>query len=144
MAELHIHANRWKPEQSEALEGVRIMVVEDEVLIAMEIQATLEDGGAEVLGPFHSLASALDCADNGHFSAAVLDMRIGRDSITPVARRLVARGIPFLFYSGQPLSDPVRAEWPNSLTISKPASANTLVQAVASLIDSGTRAAARG
>ena len=144
MTELYIHANRWKPERSAALEGSRIMVVEDEVLIAMEIQATLEDGGAEVLGPYHTLASALDCADHEHFSAAVLDMRIGRDSITPVARRLMARGIPFLFYSGQPLSDPVRAEWPNSLTISKPASANTLIQAVASLLESDSRTAARG
>lgn len=100
----------------------------------MEIQSILEDAGAEVVGPANTLDEALEVARCGELTAAFLDMRLGRASITPVARLLRERGIPFLFYSGQPLSDPTRAEWPDTIIISKPATAWQLVDGAVALL----------
>jgi DNA-binding NarL/FixJ family response regulator len=99
-----------RPMHRTPLTGLRILIVEDEVIIAMEIESNLQDAGAEILGPAHTVADGLALAANDVISAAVLDLRIGRDSVAPIARILTARDIPFLFYSGQSASDPVRAE----------------------------------
>ena len=118
------------------LKGARILVVEDEALIALEVQASLTDAGAQVIGPSLTLAEAFALACRETLSAAVLDVRLGRDTVGPVARQLAARGIPFLFYTGQVETDSIRAEWPHCKIISKPASLRTLVGAVAALCTS--------
>ena len=64
----------------------------------------------------------------------MLDLRLGRDSASPVAQVLSERHIPFLFYTGQPPSDPIRRAWPQSVTLSKPASGPEIVHAVADII----------
>src|SRR5437868_11638335 len=116
------------------LQGCRVLVVEDEFIIALEIQSDLEDAGATVVGPAFTLRLAMDLAAHADLSAATLDLRLGRDSVRPVARILADRGIPFAFYTGQPANDPVRAEWPRSRFLSKPAGAEEIVQAVAELV----------
>lgn len=115
------------------LAGCRVLVVEDEFIIALELQATLEEAGAVVVGPAYTLGSAVELARTADLSAAMLDLRLARDSVRPVARILGERGIPFMFYTGQPTSDPIRADWPNCTTISKPAKPEVLVNAVAGL-----------
>src|SRR5215469_596961 len=87
------------------LAGARILVVEDEFIIALEIQANLEEAGATVVGPALTLQQALELAENESLSAAMLDLRLGRDSAAAVAQVLAERHIPFLFYTGQPASD---------------------------------------
>ena len=116
------------------LKGARVLVVEDEVIVAMDVQANLEAAGATVLGPAHTLSEALELATNFTLSAAVLDLRIGRETIGPVARVLKARNIPFLFYTGQLAGDVLRSEWPEAPVLSKPASANEMAEAVAPLL----------
>jgi DNA-binding response OmpR family regulator len=109
-------------------------VVEDDFLIALELADTLSDAGAQVVGPTRTLESALVAADDPTLSAAVLDMRLGANSAAPVARRLAERGIPFLFYTGQAETDPLRAEWPECPIVSKPALLRSLVAQVAALV----------
>jgi DNA-binding response OmpR family regulator len=121
-------------EAARRLSGARILVVEDEAFIAFDLQATLTDAGAEVIGPTLTLAEAFALAGRENLSAAILDVRLGRDTIEPVARQLAARGIPFLFYSGQVETDTIRSEWPQCKVISKPATVRTLVRAVAALL----------
>lgn len=116
------------------LADTRVLVVEDEFIIALDIQASLEEAGAAVIGPAYTLAQALELAEHEKFSAAMLDLRLGCDSASPVAQLLIERHIPFLFYTGQPPSDPVRRAWPQSATLSKPASGDEIVQAVADII----------
>jgi DNA-binding NtrC family response regulator len=111
-----------------------VLVVEDEFIIALELQTNLEDAGAVVVGPAHSLRSAMELARREDISVATLDLRLGRDSVSPVARLLGERGIPFIFYSGQPESDPARAEWPQCTVLSKPAMPADLVAAVAKIV----------
>lgn len=121
--------------RSRRLEGARILVVEDEVIIALEIAASLEEEGAEVIGPSHTLADAKVQATKSQISAAILDMRLGSASVGPVARLLSERGIPFIFYSGQAHGDPTCAEWPATPIFSKPTPSRMLIDALARLID---------
>jgi DNA-binding NtrC family response regulator len=120
--------------RSGRLEGARILVVEDEVIIALDIAASLEDEGAEVIGPSHTLADAMAVASKSPISAAILDMRLGSASVSPVARLLSERKIPFIFYSGQAHSDPMRSEWPASKIFSKPTPLRLLIDALVRLI----------
>lgn len=124
-----LHGNQFG-----ALAGARIFIAEDEVIIAMELESLMEDAGADVVGPAHSLPPALRLAKNENISAAILDLRLGRDPVTAVARVLSERSIPFLFYSGQPPGDPIRAEWPDRQVIAKPASPEKLISSVSMLL----------
>lgn len=117
------------------LSGARILVVEDDFLIALELTAILSDAGAEVVGPAQTVAAALALAEDEKLSAAILDIRLGADTATPVARRLAAGRVPFIFYTGQSKTDPLRAEWPDHTILSKPALPASIVKAVAALIE---------
>ncbi len=116
------------------LKGLRVLVAEDEAIIAFELEAFLIEAGAEVIGPSYSLDDAMDHAEDDDLSAAVLDIRLGEDTIAPVARLLTERGIPFVFYSGQIDNDPILAEWPTSTLVPKPASPRVVVHALAQLL----------
>ena len=79
----------------------RILVVEDEYLIAMNLQDGLENAGSVVLGPVPSVEKAIKKIESEpHIDAAVLDVNLGGALAYPVADLLVARKIPFVFTSG--------------------------------------------
>lgn len=113
------------------LAGLRVLVLEDEPLIALDIADTLGDAGAAVIGPYDSIEAALDQKPDTSISAAVLDLRIGGASVAPVARWLAERGVPFVFYSGQALPAEFGKAWPDAPLLAKPVAARTLVAAVA-------------
>jgi len=82
------------------LVGQRILVVEDEYLIAMEVEGVLRDLGAEVVGPFGRLEPALGAANRETLSGAILDVRLDGDTVDQVAAALVLRGVPVLLTTG--------------------------------------------
>jgi CheY-like chemotaxis protein len=83
------------------LKGQRLLIVEDEYLIAADLAATFEALGFEVAGPAGSVAEALTLLENvDGLDAAVLDINLGDERAYPVADRLRARGIPFIFTTG--------------------------------------------
>jgi DNA-binding response OmpR family regulator len=77
-----------------------------------------------------TLDQALARAGADDFAIAVLDFSLGAETASPVARRLVNRGVPFVLYTGKPRNEPSLAEWSDRLIVEKPASARTLVSAV--------------
>ena len=83
-----------------ALEGIRVLVVEDEFLVAALIGDMLEAAGCVVSGPIPRLAEALDAVDHGIYDAAVLDVNLAGDRIDPVADALFRRNVPFAFVTG--------------------------------------------
>jgi CheY-like chemotaxis protein len=83
-----------------AVAGRRILVVEDDVLIAMLIEDLLREHGAMVVGPVDDLDEALRLAALGGHDAAVLDVNLGGRPSAPLAARLRAAGTPFLFVTG--------------------------------------------
>lgn len=78
----------------------RILVVEDELLIAMSIEDVLEKMQCEVVGPTAKLATALQLASDEDLDAAILDVTISGGKVFPVAEKLLERRIPFVLASG--------------------------------------------
>ena len=91
-------------DRAAGLTGKRVLVVEDEALVAMLVEDELRDAGATVLGPAACVADALRlveaAAADGGISAAVLDINLDGRHVAPVADRLAALGVPFLFATG--------------------------------------------
>lgn len=83
------------------LQGCRVLVVEDEYLLADDLSYALAEAGAEVLGPVPSIEEATSLIAKGErIDAAVLDVNLRGDMVFPVADALVARNIPFAFATG--------------------------------------------
>src|SRR3954451_25179589 len=80
------------------LEGLRVLVVEDDPIIALDGKATLERAGGSVVGTAYRIAQALALLDT-EFDVAVLDFRLEAETPQPVAEKLLTRGVPFLFYT---------------------------------------------
>jgi CheY-like chemotaxis protein len=79
---------------------LRILVVEDEMLVAMNIEDMLLELGHEVAGLAGRLGPALALAGESRFDAAMLDVNLAGEPSFPVADLLAERGIPFLFATG--------------------------------------------
>jgi ActR/RegA family two-component response regulator len=88
--------------RADALRGRRLLVVEDEYLIAAALERALEDRGAEVVGPAGSVEGALRLveAEGDRLDGAVLDINLRDERVYPVADALAARGVPFVFLTG--------------------------------------------
>ena len=119
-----------KVDAAPALGDARILVVEDDFLISMELEAVLRDAGAEIVALCRTVDEALAVADGNEVTVAVLDVRLGREEVIPVARRLAERGTPFVFYTGQVNTDSLHAEWPSCKIIQKPAHPTAIIRAL--------------
>jgi CheY-like chemotaxis protein len=88
--------------QPGGLRGRRLLVVEDEYMIAIELVRALEDLGAEVVGPAGSVEDAFSLLEDAGapLDAAVLDINLRDERVYPVAEALAARGVPFVFATG--------------------------------------------
>lgn len=86
--------------ESGSLAGLKVFVVEDEMLVSMLVEDMLGDLGCEVVGPAASLAEAIPLAETAEMGAALLDLNLAGKSVHPVADILLARKVPFIFASG--------------------------------------------
>lgn len=83
------------------LRGRRVLVVEDEIFVAMMLEGMLDELGCEVVGPVAGVAQALAIIHAaGPIDAAVLDVNLNGQKSYPVADALAARGVPFVFSTG--------------------------------------------
>lgn len=104
-----------------SLLGLRLLVVEDEALIAMLVEDMLTDFGCVVVGVAGTVADGLaivrsrDVALDG----AVLDVNVGGEKVFPVADALAARGVPFLFATGYGAAGVV-GQHANTRVVAKP------------------------
>ena len=103
-----------------SLRDRRILVVEDEFLIALSLTDALQNIGAVVVGPFSSIKRSMEAVDsNQKIVAAVLDINLGGTKSYPVANALIARKVPFIFaasYDGKDL----RGRYPHVTSCHKP------------------------
>lgn len=126
-----------KPQSQTVLRNLRILVVEDEALVAMLIEEALHDVGAEVIGPAVTVAEAVQFIEmemgNGGISAAVLDLNLDGQSVLPVADMLAARGVPFIFETGY-CDDRMMGNHMTAPIFHKPYDPGTLVEVLASAV----------
>ncbi len=86
--------------RSQAIAGNRILLVEDEALVAMAVKDALSDLGFEVIGAVSNMTDAMAAAMNEDVHAAVLDINLAGKMTYPVADILIAKGVPFIFVTG--------------------------------------------
>jgi ActR/RegA family two-component response regulator len=84
------------------LHGRRLLVVEDDYFIAVELARSLQRLGVEVVGPAGSVPDAMGLieASEESLDGAVLDIHLGEERVYPVADALIDRGVPFVFLTG--------------------------------------------
>jgi DNA-binding response OmpR family regulator len=115
-----------------ALDGMHVLVLEDDYYLATDAQEGLEKAGAEVVGPFRDAGAAIERAAVETIDCAVLDINLGDGPSFDTARALMGRGIPFLFvtgYDGNVIPD----EFAGVGRLEKPLTEHRLVEAVRKL-----------
>jgi CheY-like chemotaxis protein len=114
-----------------SIEGLRVLVVEDEPIVALDLQDILEDAGATVIGPANTLNQALELIANNSLDCAVLDVRLGEETSFSAARLLAEKDIGWVFYTGNADEVALRNDWPSCTVISKPVRPDQLIAAIA-------------
>src|ERR1700727_988949 len=104
------------------LRGVTVLVVEDDLFLAMALEDTLVGMGAVVLFVCHTLDEAMAWADADDFAVGVLDFSLGSHSVTPLARCLARRNVPFILHTAMSRSEPSLMEWRDFPIVEKPSS----------------------
>lgn len=113
----------------------RILIVEDEVLVAMHLEDLLTDMGHQVVGPATRINQAVELARKSEIDAAVLDVNLAGRNSFPVADILRQRGIPFVFATGYGAEGFVEG-YRDEPTLRKPYEARDLMRAIATLFPS--------
>lgn len=111
--------------QPVGLAGRRVLVVEDEALVAFYLEAVLQDLGCAVIGPAQTVSEGLQLARGDELDAALLDLNLRGHSAWPIAELLRDRGVPFVIVSGYAGLDPAR-EAITSSVLSKPVTAREI------------------
>jgi two-component sensor histidine kinase len=99
----HAHAKDDPPQTAPAMKSIidlRVLLVEDESLVAMMMQDVLEDLGCTIIGPYRTLASAVDAAKEEEVDLALLDINLGEELVYPAAEILADRSVRFVFLTG--------------------------------------------
>jgi DNA-binding response OmpR family regulator len=88
------------PPAHEAFSGRRVLLAEDTMFVADEIEHMLQEFGFEVVGPFPRLKGVLGAAASEPLDLALLDVNLNEEAVFPAAEELLGRGVPFIFLTG--------------------------------------------
>jgi DNA-binding response OmpR family regulator len=121
-----------------------ILIAENELFIALDLAATVEDAGGSVVGPAASVEEALAMLDVQPVAAAILDVNLSDGDIGPVADLLISRGVPIFFHTAVGLSDELSARFPNVVVHLKPSSPEDIVRQLAAMIEPKPQMAING
>ncbi len=109
-----------------------VLLVEDELFIALDLQQTIEDAGFQVEGPCTSVDEAQAAIDRAGrmLAVALLDVRLADGTVFPAADRLYAQGVPLIFHSGHADDGELRRRYPSALICQKPSTPIDIVGAL--------------
>ncbi|MCW2337139.1 CheY-like chemotaxis protein [Sphingobium sp. B2D3A] len=112
---------------------LNVLLLEDEMLIALDLELTLRELGADEVYPVATVSQAITALESGNITGAIVDYNLGGETSEPVLMELEARKIPFVVMSGYPdssyLGDGTR-DWP---MLPKPAGLSALREVLASM-----------
>ena len=116
--------------QAQGLLGLRLLIVEDEAFIAMDLEEMLHELRCEVVATASTVAIALACVRRGGIDGALLDSNLHGESVLPVAENLAGSAVPFILVTGYPrrASDPPLLR--EARRVSKPFSLSSLSAAI--------------
>jgi len=109
--------------------GLRVLLVEDEFMVALLLETELAAIGCKIIGPVGRLDRALEIAQREAVDVAILDVNVNGNEVYPVAEALAARGIPFVFVSGYGRQG-LRAPYGDRPTLQKPFQIGNLVAVI--------------
>jgi DNA-binding NtrC family response regulator len=118
------------------LNSHRVLIVEDEIFIAAELEDIVRDAGAEVVGPAMSAPDALRLIENHKITAGILDVRLCNHDSLGVARPLEGAEMPFVFHTGNGDNENLSTKWPQSTIVRKPATPEALIAALVAVTKS--------
>jgi CheY-like chemotaxis protein len=119
--------------QSHDLVGARVLLVEDEALVAMMLEDMLIELGCVVIGPVARVDEAMALVDREPIDAAVLDINLANETVLPVAEALAARGVPFVFGTGYARTD-VLGGFADRPVLHKPYRSSELADAIRDVV----------
>lgn len=122
---------------------MQILIVEDEILVAMYLEDLLADLGHTVVATATRLDRALTVAKSGEFDLAVLDVNLSERRSFPVAEILRERGIPFIFATGYG-REGIDEAFRSSVIIQKPFELKDLQQAISDVLSGANQQARQG
>ena len=111
-----------------------VLILEDEALIALDLQDELRDAGYEVAGPFTTCAAALSWLETATPATAILDTALKDGSCRAIVQELTRRKVPFLIYSGYYEDRQLQPEFPHVTWIEKPVPSSVLLEACQQLL----------
>ncbi|MEW6257588.1 MAG: response regulator [Pseudomonadota bacterium] len=114
--------------------GKKVLVVEDELLVAMGLEDTLSSLGCVVVGPVTTLEEAMALFASVEADAAILDVNIRGQEIFAAARILAARGVPLIFCSGSVSCGPLPDGFSDMMQLPKPYTDRAVRDAVRALL----------
>ena len=122
---------------ADILAGRRVLIAEDEGLLALDLEFALIDAGASVMGPIIQVDEGLTmmASDTGRIDAAILDLDLRGQAAFPLADHLAKRGIPFVFHTGHGHESDLRERYGDDTQVfAKPSRIEGVIAAIASLI----------
>lgn len=111
----------------------RILIAEDEMIVAFDLCETLEEAGFAIDGPHATVASAMRAVERGLPDIALLDVSLQDDLSYGLAKHLVAQGVTVMFHSGLHTRDSVTRNFPGVQVLLKPCPPAEVLEAVASI-----------
>ena len=106
----------------------KVLVVEDEFIIALDLSETVQDLGYELEGPFDGNGAAIEAIEgDGLPDCAILDVFTADGEVYPLADKLSEAGVPIIFHSGHVPPDEVRSRYPDAQACSKPCPPDRLI-----------------
>lgn len=117
-----------------SLHRARVLVAEDEPVIALDLASAVEEAGGEVVGPVASVRQALSLVDEDGIQAAIVDVDLLDGDIGPVIEELTRRGLPVIVHSGGGLPPELRDRFSEIEVYRKPTLASVLVNRIAGRI----------
>jgi DNA-binding response OmpR family regulator len=119
------------PSAQQTLSGLKLLLVEDNFLVAEHMRDMLARHGCEVVGPAPRVAKALELlADAAALDGAMLDVNLQGELCFPIARALANRGVPFLFLTGYEPGSIIPPEFGDAPVVPKPVDESGLVATI--------------
>ena len=120
----------------------KVLVVEDEFIIALDLSETVRDLGYALEGPYADKAHAFDAIEDHLPDCAILDVYTADGEVYPLADALTEAGVPIIFHSGHVSPSEVRQRYPQAWACAKPCSPDKLIDVLQEAVEQSRTSAA--